>query len=48
MTAPTPRSDARRRALAEAALRVLGREGYARLTARKVAAEAGLSLGHIT
>ena len=32
----------------EAALRVLGREGHAGLTARKVAAEAGLALGHIT
>lgn len=39
---------ARRQAIAEAALRVLSREGHARLTARKVAAEAGLALGHIT
>ncbi|MFO1203660.1 MAG: TetR family transcriptional regulator C-terminal domain-containing protein [Tabrizicola sp.] len=38
----------RRTAIAEAALRVLGREGHAGLTARKVAAEAGLALGHIT
>ena len=38
----------RRSEIAEAALRVLGREGHAGLTARKVAAEAGLSLGHIT
>ena len=38
----------RRAALALAALKVLQNEGYAALTARKVAAEAGLSLGHIT
>lgn len=38
----------RRTEIAEAALRVLGREGHARLTARKVAAEAGLALGHIS
>lgn len=38
----------RRREIAEAARRVLAREGYAQLSARKVAAEAGLSLGHIT
>lgn len=38
----------RRSEIALAALRVLGREGHAGLTARKVAAEAGLSLGHIT
>lgn len=38
----------RRSEIAEAALRVLGREGHAGLTARKVAAEAGLALGHIT
>jgi len=38
----------RRRDIAEAARRVLAREGYAQLSARKVAAEAGLSLGHIT
>ncbi|MFN5995490.1 MAG: TetR/AcrR family transcriptional regulator [Paracoccaceae bacterium] len=47
----TPRSQTqtdRRSEIAEAALRVLGREGHAGLTARKVAAEAGLSLGHIT
>ncbi|MBK6468304.1 MAG: TetR family transcriptional regulator C-terminal domain-containing protein [Rhodobacter sp.] len=42
------RREARRRQIAEAALRVLSREGHARLTARKVAAEAGLALGHIT
>lgn len=50
MTEP-PRSQTqtdRRTAIAEAALRVLGREGHAGLTARKVAAEAGLALGHIT
>jgi AcrR family transcriptional regulator len=47
----TPRSQTqtdRRTTIAEAALRVLGREGHAGLTARKVAAEAGLALGHIT
>jgi len=38
----------RRKDIAEAARRVLEREGYAHLSARKVAAEAGLSLGHIT
>lgn len=38
----------RRRDIAEATRRVLAREGYAQLSARKVAAEAGLSLGHIT
>jgi AcrR family transcriptional regulator len=45
--AEPPRA-ARRQQLAEAALRVLSQEGHARLTARKVAAEAGLALGHIT
>lgn len=43
-----PRSESRRQDLIRAALRVLGREGWSRLTARRVAAEAGLSLGHIT
>jgi len=38
----------RRREIAEAALRVLGRKGHAGLTARMVAADAGISLGHIT
>lgn len=38
----------RRREIAEAALRCLERLGYAELTARKVAAEAGMSLGHIS
>lgn len=38
----------RRTEIAEAALRVLGREGHAGLTARKVAAEARLALGHIS
>lgn len=38
----------RRRDIAEAARRVLEKEGYAQLSARKVAAEAGVSLGHIT
>jgi TetR/AcrR family transcriptional repressor of bet genes len=51
MTKTPPRSQTqtdRRTTIAEAALRVLGREGHAGLTARKVAAEAGLALGHIT
>lgn len=51
MTELKPPSQARtdrRTEIADAALRVLGREGHAGLTARKVAAEAGLSLGHIT
>ncbi len=38
----------RRREIAEAALRCLERVGYAEVTARKVAAEAGISLGHIS
>ncbi len=38
----------RRAAIVRAAATVLQREGYARLTARKVAAEAGMSLGHIS
>ncbi|MBL9053121.1 MAG: TetR family transcriptional regulator C-terminal domain-containing protein [Tabrizicola sp.] len=38
----------RRSEIAEAALRVLAREGHAALTARKVAAEAKLALGHIS
>ena len=38
----------RRSMIAEAALRVLGREGHTGLTARKVAAEAGMALGHIS
>lgn len=44
----TPARQRRRRAIAEAARAILEREGYARLTARKVAEEAGMSLGHIT
>ncbi len=40
--------EAKRRDIASAALRVLAQGGHARLTARKVAAESGLSLGHIT
>ena len=43
-----PRPENRRLALIRATLRVLERDGWSRLTARKVAAEAGLSLGHIT
>lgn len=38
----------RRAEIAQAAIRILMRHGYARVTARKVAEEAGLSLGHIT
>jgi len=38
----------RRTRIADAALRVLGRDGHAGLTARKVATEAGMSLGHLT
>ena len=38
----------RKHDLAEATLRVLQRDGYAALTARKIAAEAGMSLGHIS
>ena len=38
----------RRREIAEAALRCLQRVGYAELTARKIAAEANMSLGHIS
>lgn len=45
--ASKPRPD-RRADIAEAALTCLQRDGYASLTARKIAAEAGLSLGHIT
>jgi AcrR family transcriptional regulator len=48
MTARSQTQTDRRSTIAEAALRVLGREGHAGLTARKVAAEAGLALGHIT
>ena len=42
------RSENRRSSLIRATLRVLERDGWSRLTARKVAAEADLSLGHIT
>ncbi|MDB5666260.1 TetR/AcrR family transcriptional regulator [Cypionkella sp.] len=41
-------SEARRKQIAEAALRSLQNHGHSGLTARKVAAEAGLSLGHLT
>jgi DNA-binding transcriptional regulator YbjK len=44
----SPAARARREALARAALTVLQREGYAAVTARKVAAEAAMSLGHIS
>lgn len=43
-----PRSTGKRQELIRATLRVLERDGWSRLTARKVVAEAGLSLGHIT
>lgn len=47
---PTPGAAAalRREAITRAALAVLRREGHSGLTARKVAAEAGLSLGHLS
>lgn len=47
---PKPRlkSTSRKRDLAAAALRVLQRDGYAGVTARKIAAEAGMALGHIS
>lgn len=53
VTVSTPRqpyrsSEDRRAEIAQAAIRCLMRHGYARVTARKVAQEAGLSLGHIT
>ena len=51
MTDDAPRSQIqtdRRQMIAEAALRVLESEGHAALTARKVATEAGLALGHIS
>lgn len=41
-------SDQRRGQIARAALICLSKVGYAGLTARKVAAEAGISLGHLT
>lgn len=45
---PTRSSDDRRGDIARAALKILQTEGYAALTARKVAAEADISLGHIS
>lgn len=50
MTDPLPQrgTEARRREIAAAALRSLEQHGHAGLTARRVAAEAGLSLGHLT
>lgn len=41
-------SDDRRKLIAEAALRCLQQVGHSGLTARKVASEAGMSLGHLT
>ncbi len=48
MPDPSPRAKARRLAIAQAALTCLQRGGYAKLTARKIAAEAGMSPGHIS
>ena len=45
---PRQKSTDRKHDLAAAALRCLARDGYAALTARKIAAEAGMSLGHIS
>ena len=42
------KSDERRAQITAAALRCLQRDGYASLTARKVAEEAGVALGHMT
>jgi TetR/AcrR family transcriptional repressor of bet genes len=47
-TDPASQSSARREAIVRAALRVLQQDGYAALTARKIAAEAEMSLGHIS
>ena len=47
-TGPNSKGALRKRELAEAALRCLQRGGYATLTARKIAAEAGMSLGHVS
>ena len=45
---PRQKSTDRKRDLAAAALRCLQQGGYASLTARKIAAEAGMALGHIS
>ena len=45
---PEPQTPSRRAAIVRAALTVLQTEGYAALTARKIAAQAGMSLGHIS
>lgn len=45
---PRQKSTDRKRDLAAAALRCLARDGYASLTARKIAAEAGMALGHVS
>jgi TetR/AcrR family transcriptional repressor of bet genes len=45
---PRQKSTDRKRDLAAAALRCLQRDGYAAVTARKIAAEAGMSLGHVS
>ena len=44
----SPAPPSRREAIVRAALTVLQRDGYAALTARKIAAEAQMSLGHIS
>ncbi len=48
VTQPRRKGGDRRHEIAEAALRCLQRVGYAELTARKIAAEANMSLGHIS
>lgn len=48
LPAPRRKGGDRRLEIAEAALRCLERVGYAELTARKIAAEAQMSLGHIS
>lgn len=45
---PRRKGGDRRREIVEAALRCLEQVGYAQLTARKIAAEAQMSLGHIS
>lgn len=47
-TTPQRGTQARRQEIAAAALRSLEKHGHAGLTARRVASEAGLSLGHLT
>ena len=47
-TPPPKGTEARRREIATAALACLMKHGHAGLTARRIAAEAGMSLGHLT